>query len=69
MDDQELESQRTRVKPNTTAPETESSEKIIPNDIMLYSEISASFIHHQRSFLMNQTATNTKTKDLSPMLI
>ena len=37
------------------------SNKIIPNDILLYSYIGALFSHHQRSFLLQQMKTNTET--------
>ena len=37
------------------------SNKMTPNDILLYSEIRALLSHHQRSFPLQQMRTNTET--------
>jgi hypothetical protein len=39
----------------------ESSNNMTPNGILLYSQISAFFSHHQRSFLLQQLGTDTES--------
>lgn len=56
--------QRPRGKPNTTVLPKEHSNKIPPNDILLYSEIRALLSRHQRSFLPQQR-TNTETHSIT----
>lgn len=48
-------------KPNTIILLKECTDKITPNYTLLYLEIRALLSHHPRSFLQQQTETNTKT--------
>jgi hypothetical protein len=50
----------TRVKPNTTVLLKECIIKMIPNNILLYSQIYALLSHQQKSFLLQQMGTNTE---------
>lgn len=46
---------------NTTIFLDECSDKMTPNDILLYSQIIVLLRHHQRSLLLKQMGTNTET--------
>lgn len=55
----EEESERTQDK-NKQCLQRESNEEIMPNNILLYSQVSALVSHHHRHFLPQQILTNTK---------
>ena len=53
----DLIAQGPRVKPNTI--KNKNSDKMTPNDILLYPKVSVLLNHHQRSLLLQQMETNT----------
>ena len=55
-----LDSLETRVKSNSTYIKNYNSDTIVPNDILLYSKISSSFCHSQRSFFLQQMGMRAK---------